>query len=161
MLRSSNPAPTIAIAAPTRAKPVDAAPKRGLPFKWFMLGGIIFALFFVALLAVGLFAGVNKLKDFGYDPELARKYPALTGFLIASKLNPDIVDLKVDKEHGTATYKDKRSGRIVQVSDVRGTLKIIYLDSGNSPELISPGKILPPQKLKPKLKPPAEKPESF
>lgn len=154
-------APQAAVPIPTRAKPANAAPRRGLPFKWFLLGGILFALFFAVLLAVGLFAGVNKLKDYGYDPELARKYPALMGFLIVIKSSGTIEDLQIDKEHGTATFKEKRSGRKIRVSEIRGTLKREYLDSDAPPEIIGPGRIPPPPKPKLKLKPPAEKPEGF
>ena len=151
-----SPLPTVP--APTRAR-VSAAPKRkGLPFKWLLLGGVVFALIFTVLLAAGLFAGVGKLKEYGYDPELARKYPALAAFVLTVKIEATVDDLQVDKDNGTATFREKRSGRKVIVREVHGLLKREYIETDKNVELQG---LDPSERPKPKFTPKKELKESF
>lgn len=133
-LRKATPRPIDPpLLEPTRAKRVAA--KKGVPYKWYLIGGAVFGLFFMAVLVAGTYFGLQKLKDFGYDSALAQRYPQLAGFVLAIK-NTDVAeDIVVDSKNGVVTYRDKRLGRRFKVQEVNGTLKreLLPIRQGDAP----------------------------
>lgn len=88
-------------------------PKKGSNvLMWILLGcgGIVFLAFLVVFLAGFIFYRAAKSTGIT-DTELAEKNPALYSAQIMVKSDPDLEFISIDRDNGTITFKNKKSGK--------------------------------------------------
>lgn len=113
------PTPPIPQTPPTPATPQAPQPpqKKGLsPLAWVAIGcGALILIVVLVLVAGGLFVA-HKVKQAGIDPALWKSNPTLAASKMITVVNPDLEVVKVDKDNGIITVKDKKSGKVVTLN---------------------------------------------
>lgn len=127
--------------SPTRAR--RSQPRAAPPYKWYLLGGAIFALLCVLGLTASLFLVFNFAKEEGYDPELSKRYPILAVELLSIKTMKLADEIEIDKERGILSYRIIKTGRRVRKQEVNGT--IIFLPIEDETETVSPPPVIEPE----------------
>jgi len=91
-----------------------AAPQKSSGAKvLFWILGIVLGLILIGFgsCAVIGFYAMHKIRQAGFDSELAKKNPALAGAKMAVAMNPDIEIVSSDDNAGTITVRDKKTGK--------------------------------------------------
>lgn len=100
-----------------QAAPQGAPQKKGLsPLAWVGIGCGVVVLIVIVVLVVGSLFVVHKVKEAGFDPALWAKNPAVAASKMIATLNPDLEVVKVDKDAGTITIRNKKTGEVVTVN---------------------------------------------
>lgn len=96
--------------------PPNQQPKKGGALKWVLIGCV--GLMLVGGLVVGgvVWYGYNKAKQMGFDPELAKKNPALAAAKVVVNMDPDKEFISADENNNTITIRDKKSGKVVTLT---------------------------------------------
>lgn len=96
--------------------PPNPQPKKGGALKWVLIGCV--GLMLVGGLVVGgvVWYGYNKAKQMGFDPELAKKNPALAAAKVVVNMDPDKEFISADENNNTITIRDKKSGKVVTLT---------------------------------------------
>ncbi|HWZ43608.1 MAG TPA: hypothetical protein VNW97_09020 [Candidatus Saccharimonadales bacterium] len=122
--------------------PPVAPAKKSNVLLW-ILGGCG-TLILICIIAVAGFSfwAMNKAKQAGIDPELAKKNPGLVGARMAVAMNKDLEMVSSNDAAGTIVVRDKRTGKVTSMKfdpekktmvivDENGKEGTITLNSGN------------------------------
>ncbi|MGJ5818412.1 hypothetical protein [Paludibaculum fermentans] len=113
-----------------QAPPPAAGAKKGIgPLGWVLIGLGGFCLL-IGILVVGAgFFVAHKVKDAGFDSDLAQRNPQLAAAKVMAALNPDVEVIRVDDEKGVLTIREKKTGKTITINadDVKNG-KITFSD---------------------------------
>jgi hypothetical protein len=112
------------------------APQKGSGNKvLFWILGIVLGLILLAVgsCAVIGFYAMHKMKQAGFDSELAKKNPGLAAAKMAVAMNPDVEVVSSDDSAGTITVRDKKTGKVATMKfDPEKKAMVITDEKGQS-----------------------------
>lgn len=127
---------------PTPSAPVPAPQKSSGSKVLLWIVGIIVGLIllsFGSCAVIGFYA-MHKVKQAGFDSDLAKKNPALAGAKLAVSMNPDTEIVSSDDKAGTITVRDKKTGKVVTMKfDPEKKSMVITDDKGNTTSMTTTG----------------------
>jgi hypothetical protein len=108
--------------------PSGAPPKKSNALLWIL--GIFGGLALIVVLAVfGLgFFVMHKVKQAGFDPELAKKNPGLASAKVMVATNPDLEIVSSDDKAGTVVIHNKKDGKTVTMKFDAAKRSMVILD---------------------------------
>ncbi len=115
-------------------------PKKGGALKWVLLGcGGFILIGIIAVMGIVYF-GYGKLKQAGFDPELAQRNPTLAAAKLAMMNNPDVEFVSIDESKNTITVKDKKSGKVITINAEKAAEgKIVINEDGKETSMTIKG----------------------
>ncbi len=97
--------------------PPPAGVKKGIGTVGWVLIGLGGFCLLIGVLVVGAgFFVAHKVKDAGFDSELAQKNPQLAAAKVMAALNPDVEVIRVDDEKGMLTIREKKTGKTITIN---------------------------------------------
>lgn len=97
--------------------PPPMGAKKGIgTLGWVLIGLGGFCLLIGVLVVGAGFFVASKVKNAGFDSELAQKNPALAAAKVMASLNPDVEVVRVDDEKGILTIREKKTGKTITMS---------------------------------------------
>ncbi|MBZ5522606.1 MAG: hypothetical protein LAP21_10245 [Acidobacteriia bacterium] len=92
--------------------PPAAVPAKKSNVLLWVIGGCGGLILIVVIAVFGLgFWGMHKMKEAGFDTELAKKNPGLAGAKLAVAMNKDLEMVSSDDSAGTIVVRDKKTGK--------------------------------------------------
>lgn len=103
-----------------------------------IIAGLI-VLSFGSCAVIGFYT-LHKMKQAGFDSDLAKKNPTLAGAKLAVSMNPDTEVVSSDDSAGTITVRDKKTGKVVTMKfDPEKKSMVITDDKGNTTSMTTTG----------------------
>jgi len=143
-MSSMPPTPQTPGGVPPGSAPVGApAPQKSSGAKvLFWILGIVLGLILIGFgsCAVIGFYAMHKVKQAGFDADLAKKNPALAGAKMAVAMNPDAEIVSSDDSAGTITVRDKKTGKVVTMKfDPEKKSMVITDEKGQTTSMTTTG----------------------
>jgi len=138
------PNPQTPAGVPPGVPPVAApAPQKSSGAKvLFWILGIVLGLIligFASCAVIGFYA-MHKMKQAGFDSELAKKNPALAGAKMAVAMNPNVEIVSSDDSAGTITVRDKKTGKTTTLKfDPQKKSMVITDETGKTMSMTTTG----------------------